>query len=250
MENGRSINRRKFLIDRTTICSHNKLKQNLFSYTIVYLLCFSKYFLMSKEQHIQSLHEIKDIMNRSSRFMSLSGIAGVLAGVFAIIGAWLAYQRVYDNQDYLSLRKASLDGDVIMELILIASSLLILSIGSGIYFSFRKAQKQGESFWNKQAALVIINLAIPLATGGLLCLILLSKGYIGILAPITLIFYGLALVNASKYTLTEIRSLGLLEVALGLIAMQFIGYGLLFWVIGFGVLHIFYGIWMYIKHER
>lgn len=205
---------------------------------------------MSKEQHIQSLHEIKDIMNRSSRFMSLSGIAGVLAGVFAIIGAWLAYQRVYDNQDYLSLRKASLDGDVIMELILIASSLLILSIGSGIYFSFRKAQKQGESFWNKQAALVIINLAIPLATGGLLCLILLSKGYIGILAPITLIFYGLALVNASKYTLTEIRSLGLLEVALGLIAMQFIGYGLLFWVIGFGVLHIIYGIWMYIKHER
>lgn len=205
---------------------------------------------MSKEQHIQSLHEIKDIMNRSSRFMSLSGIAGVLAGVFAIIGAWLAYQRVYDNQDYLSLRKASLDEDVIMELILIASSLLILSIGSGIYFSFRKAQKQGESFWNKQAALVIINLAIPLATGGLLCLILLSKGYIGILAPITLIFYGLALVNASKYTLTEIRSLGLLEVALGLIAMQFIGYGLLFWVIGFGVLHIIYGIWMYIKHER
>lgn len=205
---------------------------------------------MSKEQHIQSLHEIKDIMNRSSRFMSLSGIAGVMAGLFAITGAWLAYQRVYDNQDYLSLRKAHLNGEVIMELILISSSLLILSIGAGIYFSYRKAQKHGESFWNKQAALVIINLSIPLATGGLLCLILLSHGYIGILAPLTLIFYGLALVNASKYTLTEIRSLGLLEIVLGLIAMQFIGYGLLFWAIGFGILHIIYGIWMYLKHER
>ena len=77
----------------------------------------------------------------------------------------------------------------------------------------------------------------------------LFKGYIGVVAPLTLIFYGLALVNASKYTLTEIRSLGLIEIILGLIAFQFIGYGLLFWSIGFGLLHILYGLAMHIKYK-
>jgi len=205
---------------------------------------------MSNQQHLQDLHEIKDIMNRSSRFLSLSGLAGVMAGTFALAGAYLAYLTVYENQDYLGLRKAEISGSVVVQLLLIACIVLVLSVGSGIYFSYRKAQKRGESLWNEQTGRVVINLLIPLVTGGLLCLILLAQGYVGVIAPLTLIFYGLALVNASKYTLTEIRSLGLLEVVLGLVAVQFIGYGLLFWAIGFGVLHIVYGIWMYVKHER
>lgn len=205
---------------------------------------------MSNQKHLEDLREIRDIMTRSSRFLSLSGLAGVMAGLFGLGGAWLAYRTVYAGQDYLGYRSASLSGDAVMQLILIAASVLVLSLSGGVYFSYRKAQKNGESFWNKQAALVLINLFIPLVAGGLLCLILLGQGYVGLLAPLTLIFYGLALVNASKYTLTEIRSLGLLEIVLGLVAVQFIGYGLLFWAIGFGVLHIVYGIWMYVKHER
>lgn len=205
---------------------------------------------MTKEQHLQDLSEIKDIMNRSSRFMSLSGIAGVLAGSFALLGVFLAYDVVYENQDYMAYRKAVITSESLMMLLLIAAAVLVLSVGSGVYFSYRKARKKDERFWNDQAGRVLTNLMIPLATGGLVCLILLSKGYIGILAPLTLIFYGLALVNASKYTLTEIRSLGILEIVIGLVAMQFIGYGLLFWAVGFGVLHIIYGILMYFKYER
>lgn len=205
---------------------------------------------MNKEQHLQDLSEIREMMSRSSRFMSLSGMAGVLAGLFALLGSYLAYTIVYSGQNYMGYRKAEINFENLTTLILIAATILVLSIGSGVYFSYRKSKKLNESFWNDQAGRVLTNLMIPLATGGLLCLILLSKGYIGILAPLTLIFYGLALVNASKYTLTEIRSLGILEIILGLIAVQFIGYGLLFWAIGFGVLHIIYGIVMYFKYER
>ena len=204
---------------------------------------------MSNEQHLESLSEIKEIMTRSSRFMSLSGIAGILAGIFALMGAFLAYRSVYQNQDYMAYRKATITFDSLAQLLAIGAVVLVLSIGSGIYFSYRKAQKNGEVFWNEQANLVLINLMIPLGTGGILCLILLIKGYIGVVAPLTLIFYGLALVNASKYTLTEIRSLGIMEIIVGLIAMEFIGYGLIFWAVGFGLLHIIYGSYMYFKHE-
>ncbi|PKP30985.1 MAG: hypothetical protein CVT99_10850 [Bacteroidetes bacterium HGW-Bacteroidetes-16] len=204
---------------------------------------------MNNETYIEDLKMIREMMNRSSRFISLSGLSGVFAGSFALIGAYLAYLTVYANQDYLQYRKAVLTTETITTLLLIAVVTLLLSIAMGIFLSKRKARKDKEKVWNLQAKRMLINLFIPLITGGFLSLILLFKGYIGIVAPLTLIFYGLALVNASKYTLTEIRSLGIVEIILGLLAAQFIGYGLIFWALGFGVLHIIYGIAMHLKYR-
>ncbi|MEQ8478021.1 hypothetical protein [Fulvivirga sp.] len=204
---------------------------------------------MDQQKYIDDLKEIKSIMSRSSRLISLSGLAGVFAGVFALAGAYLAYDTVYADQNYLGYRVAVLTNETITSLLTIAIATLILSISAGVFFTSRRAKKTNEKLWDHQTKRLLINLFIPLATGGILCLILLSKGYIGIVAPLTLIFYGLALVNASKYTLDEIRSLGLLEIALGLFATYFIGYGLIFWGIGFGVLHIIYGLVMHRRYE-
>lgn len=204
---------------------------------------------MDQQKYIDDLKEIKSIMSRSSRLISLSGLAGVFAGVFALAGAYLAYDTVYADQNYLGYRVAVLTNETITSLLTIAIATLILSISAGVFFTSRRAKKTNEKLWDHQTKRLLINLFIPLATGGILSLILLMKGYIGIVAPLTLIFYGLALVNASKYTLGEIRSLGLLEIALGLFATYFIGYGLIFWGIGFGVLHIIYGMVMHRRYE-
>lgn len=197
---------------------------------------------MTKEKYLEDLKDIKDMMNKSSRFISLSGMAGVSAGVLALIGAYLAYQIVYFDQDYLSYRKAILDNSSLIRLLLIGLGVLVLSFASAYFFTSRKAKSQNQDIWNRGTKLLLGSLMIPLVTGGILCLILLIKGYIGFIAPFTLIFYGLALVNASKYTLSQIKTLGILEIILGLIATHFIGYGLLFWAIGFGLLHIVYGL--------
>ena len=202
-----------------------------------------------KEKYIEDLKEIKDIMNRSSKFISLSGLSGISAGICALIGAYIAYQTVYTHQNYLGYRSIIITNESLTSLFLIALGTLILAAGTGIYFTTRETKKRNQRIWDIQTKRLLINLLIPLITGGILCLMLLFKGYIGMLAPLTLIFYGLALVNASKYTLNEIRSLGLIEIALGLIAMQFIGFGLLFWSIGFGVLHIVYGIIMQWRYK-
>lgn len=197
---------------------------------------------MTKEKYLEDIKDIKDMMNKSSRFISLSGMAGVSAGILALIGAYLAYDIVYAEQDYLNYRKAVLDISSLLQLLGIAIGVLLLSFGAAYYFSSRKAKTQNQPIWNRGTKLLLGNLMIPLAAGGILCLILLLKGYIGFIAPFTLIFYGLALVNASKNTLSQIKTLGILEIILGLIATHFIGYGLLFWAVGFGVLHIFYGL--------
>ena len=195
-----------------------------------------------KEKYIEDLKEIKDIMNRSTRFISLSGLSGVSTGITALAGASLAYQTIFKEQDYLVYNAVELSSESVRYLLLIAVGTLILAIGAAIFFTSRNTKKKNQSVWDQQTKRLLINLSIPLITGGLLCLMLLLRGFVGLLPPMALIFYGLALVNASKYTLPEIRSLGLIEIFLGLIAIQFIDYGLLLWAAGFGVIQIIYGL--------
>jgi len=202
-----------------------------------------------KEKYIEDLQDIKDIMNRSSRFISLSGLSGIAAGIIALAGAYLAYSTVYSGQDYMGYRHVEITSATLTQLLLIAIGTLVLALAAGIYFTTRKTKKLNQKVWDHQTRRLVVNLAIPLVAGGVFCLMMLFKGYIGLVAPLTLIFYGMALVNASKYTLNEIRSLGMIEICLGLVATQFIGYGLLWWSLGFGVLHIVYGAIMHFKYK-
>ncbi len=211
---------------------------------------------MEKNQEpIQQLNEIRSLMERSSRFISLSGLSGVSAGIIALIGAAAAYfyldfsWRYTNIGSYLEAVKDDRFGSAYFFIITDALLVLILALTAGIYFTTRKARRKGLKVWDHVARRMLINLMIPLATGGLFCIILLYHRLVFLVAPATLIFYGLALINASKYTFHEIRVLGLSEIILGLVASWFIGYGLIFWAVGFGILHIFYGLMMYYRYE-
>lgn len=200
-------------------------------------------------QHLEQLAEIRDIMNKSTRFLSLSGLSGVVAGIAALGGAWAAHEylssRVFVNYLYNGTQ-----AEVIQFLALDAFLVLIVAIGFGSLFTIRKAKKNGQRMFNKMGLRMLVNLAIPLATGGAFGLTVMYHGGYFLLPSIMLVFYGLALINASKYTLEDIRYLGYCEIVLGLLSAWFIGYGLLFWAIGFGVLHIVYGTIMHFKYDR
>ena len=202
-----------------------------------------------QEKYKADLKEIKEIMNRSSRFISLSGLSGISVGIIALIGAYLAYNFVYLELGELDYERVHLSNDTLTQLVLITTGTLVLSIIMAIVFTKGESKKKNQGIWDLQSKRLVINLSIPLVTGGILCLILLLKGFIVLLAPFTLIFHGLALVNASQYTLKEIRSLGLLMIFLGLTALFYIDLGLLFWAIGFGGCHILYGVMMQLKNK-
>ena len=200
---------------------------------------------MKEEQdYIRDIAEMRSMMERSSKFLSLSGLAGIMAGIYALAGAFIVY-KVFDFHP----DQADLSGGLV-EVILTAFIVLVLAIGTAIILSYRNANKRREKFWDPTARRVLINLGVPLLSGGLLIIILISKGMIGLAAPFTLIFYGLALYNAGKFTYEEMKSLGLIQIALGLISSYFVEYSLIFWAIGFGVFHIIYGIYIHYRHER
>jgi hypothetical protein len=209
-----------------------------------------------KENEIQDeLTSIRSMMERSSKFISLSGLSGVLAGIYALIGAALAYNIIYGSGGFFSYREyvmADVDQSParLFTLILIALAVLIASVITGIVLTIRKAKKKGQPVWGNTSRQLLFNMAVPLFTGGALMLVLINRGYFGVIASASLIFYGLALVNASIFSFKDVRYLGICDIFLGLLAGLLPGYGLLFWAIGFGVLHIVYGSIMYLKYDR
>ncbi len=197
---------------------------------------------MEREKYLSDLKDIREIMSRTTQFISLSGLSGVSTGCIALIGVWLAYVTVFKGQDYLSYHAVVLEINVEINLLIIATGTLLMSVASAVFFTTRKSKIQNQLIWTDLTKRLLSNLLIPLITGGILCLMLLSKGFIGFLPSFSLLFYGISLINGSKFTFPELRNLGLIQLILGLLAFQYISYSLLFWGLGFGVIQIIYGL--------
>lgn len=202
---------------------------------------------------LQEIKDIRRIMERSSRFISLSGLSGVTAGICALIGVFIArsilnnYYGGYDNRGYFSGNDFA---QLKTQMLALGAGVFIVAFASSFYLTWRKAKKMGSPLWDHTSKRLFWNMIIPIAAGACFILGMLRYDQWMFVAPACLIFYGLGLVNASKYTLTDIRYLGYCEIVVGIVNMLFIGYGLWFWAIGFGVLHIIYGIIMWWKYER
>jgi hypothetical protein len=200
-------------------------------------------------EHLENLKEIRSMMERSSKFLSLSGLSGISAGICALIGAWYVHSKIY-----LGGLNQLLDPQIARETMpLLIQDFLLVLIGAlifGILFTVRKAKKQGLSVWNSTSKRLLMSMMIPLGAGGLFCMGMLYHGYFWLCFPATLVFYGVALVNASKYTVHDTFYLGIAEIILGIIALFLARWNLIFWAMGFGVLHIVYGVVMYFRYDK
>ena len=205
-----------------------------------------KVLFMEKNEYIDQLKDIRSIMDKSTRFLSLSGLSGVMAGVYALLGS-IAVQIVINRR---TSRYVTLESKEFKIIIAIAAIVLILSIVTAYILSKARSKKTGEKLWSSASKRLLINFSIPLITGGAFAISLLQTGHYGLITPVTLIFYGLALLQASKYTLETLRSLGISFIILGLINCWMVGFGLYFWALGFGVLHIIYGAIMHFKQQK
>ncbi|MEO8591458.1 MAG: hypothetical protein ABI432_18905 [Flavobacteriales bacterium] len=212
---------------------------------------------MTSDDPLNELAHIRGLMDKSTRFLSLSGLSGVFAGVVALAGAWLAQYHIAsalgptsDVLTYGTGQGYTAADELLLTLITDAVLVLMVALLGAAWFTWRRSRRTGQYLWDASAQRLMVNLMVPLAVGGIFCLALFYYGLPGLVAPATLVFYGLALFNAGKFTLNEIRWLGLSELLLGIVALFWLDAGLLFWALGFGVMHIFYGGLMYLRYER
>ncbi len=201
-------------------------------------------------QPLEALHDIKRMMERSSRFISLSGWSGISAGVCALVGAWIAHLRIFH---YYQTEYKKVGGAIIelrYDLILIALVTFVTAFALATFFTFVRSKKEGVPIWGSTARRLMWNTFLPLATGAILIWHIIEISGYELVAPSCLIFYGLALVNGSKYTMGEVRWLGYGEIILGIINLWVPDHGIFFWTLGFGVFHVIYGFAMWWKYER
>ena len=209
-------------------------------------------------QPLRALQDIRSMMERSSRFISLSGWSGISAGTCALVGALIAAARLKAYNRTTSLSPDDLGsfdtniarGGITTELLLLAAAVFIAAFVSAFLFTYFRSKKTGVPVWGRSAMRLMWNTVLPMVAGGLVVLRMLELGHYSLVAPCTLIFYGLALVNGSKYTLGEVKYMGYGQIILGICNLWLPNNGLLFWAAGFGVLHIVYGGWMWWKYER
>ena len=204
----------------------------------------------AQKQSLDELQQIKKMMERSTKFSSVSGFSVIAAGTCALAGIWFVVQAIAKwKQNHLGNLDASKD-DLATQLLLIAVATFAAAAISSFVFIYLRCKKLGIPVLGRSARRVLINIIIPLFVGSLFVFRLATSGTYELIPPACLIFYGLALVNASKYTLDEIRYLGFTELVIGIINLWILGYGLIFWGIGFGLVHIIYGIIIWWKYEK
>mgnify|MGYP001764743295 FL=1 len=208
--------------------------------------------MKEEKDYIKDISEIRSMMERSSRFLSLSGLSGVMAGIYALAGALVAYLVFGFNPDSISytMTSGAESPADISNVIFVAVVILALALGTVVYLSRRNAGKRGEKIWSTTTRRLLANMMVPLSAGGILIVILIANNLAGLAAPVSMIFYGLALFTASKMTSEEVKLMGVIQIVLGLAAASYIQYSLIIWALGFGVVNIVYGIFMHYKYER
>lgn len=219
---------------------------------LIVTLNYKVLFMQETKQPLDTLQDIKKMMERSSRFISLSGWSGISAGVCALVGAYFASKKLParggSGSEYDDLGLGGVQ--IVNDLIIIALIVFVAAFVSAFIFTYLRSKKNNTPIWDRVARRLMWNVLIPLGVGGLVILNVLQHGEFWLVGPFCLIFYGLALLNASKYTLGEIRYLAFAQLILGLISLWMPGNDLYFWALGFGVFHILYGFIMWWKYER
>ena len=207
-----------------------------------------------QDASLEALREIRSIMDRSARFVSLSGMSGIWAGATALVGAYLAHLMLQSpNNRYIGTGVESTFAyfdQFTVRLMLLGIAVFIVALAGAFYFTFKKAKRNNHSLWNNASRQLLLQGFFPLFAGGAFCFTFIYYGCAMFVGPACLVFYGLALISGSRHTLSDIRYLGMLDVALGCCSLFFPGFGLIFWAIGFGILHIVYGAMMWSKYDK
>lgn len=215
----------------------------MFYFIYIFNFAFQSTLQMSTKA-IEDLQQIKAIMERSTKFLSLSGWSGIWVGICGLLASGILYNW---KMDFNYTEDSNYNAFNLLALALIT---LVVALAGGLYFTIQKTKKQGATFFNKVTKRLLLRFSFPLVIGGILCIIFYTKFLLPLTLPSTILFYGLALYAIQEDTVKEIKTMALLEILLGLLAFYFVDYSLLFWALGFGVIHMLYGIILWNKYDK
>src|SRR6185295_8318651 len=109
------------------------------------------------QEYEKDLASIRSMMERSVKFISLTGLSGILAGLYALAGAIMAYSLLYYPEPPYGFEFSFIFEDMVrVKLLLTAGIVLVLSIGTGCILSMGKAKRLNVTIWNSASKQLFI----------------------------------------------------------------------------------------------
>ncbi|MFK8060597.1 MAG: hypothetical protein AB8B78_10950 [Polaribacter sp.] len=196
---------------------------------------------MSQKDYLRDISEIKTLMSKSSKFISLSGLSGILAGVYSLLGAGYYFFGIKSEDDFSS---SIIPITVIVLIVFFATTI------TTVFFTSKRSKITGEKIWGDSTKNLIVSFSTTFYIGVICILILYFKEEYTYLLALLILFYGIAIINASRHTNVIIQPLGFIEVVIGLLCIIYPEFSLWFCILGFGIIHIIYGSIFYFKYDK
>lgn len=202
---------------------------------------------MNNKNYLEDISQIKNLMAESSKFLVFTtGLSGFFSGLFAILG--MIYIYVLADGDVNDIEQLTVNYRSTVAVVLII--ILALSTLVTVIFTRRNAKSQGQNPWNPIAKKMVFNFYTVGVLGAVYLLILFFQEKYDTIVELMLVFYGMALLNGSKYTFDQVKLLAYIQIALGLACSFFDSYDFWFWVAGFGLVNLIYGGIMYFGYGK
>jgi len=170
--------------------------------------------------------------------MSLKSKIFIIFGIYALLGIYLAKKLIFlYNFGEEGVNLLPID---FFEIFLFVIALLIIFISIFTANVIAKRNKE------KASKKIKIHILIPVIISFTLIFFLINYNYYFI-TPISIVFFGLILLNLNRASLGKFLSFGFTEIILGIIAFLIGAKSLIFLSLGFGVVPIIFGLYHYKK---
>lgn len=178
------------------------------------------------ERAIDNLQFIRETMERSAVFTSVPGYGGALMGATAMGAAIIAYnQSRVENWLIVWLVEA------------------VLAFAIGLFALWQKAKNSNVSLASVPARKFASAFAPPIIAGIILTALFYYRGFYPFLPCVWLTLYGTAVVTGGAFSVRIVPIVGWIFVAFGAVAaFAPSSWGNLLMALGFGVLHIVFGL--------
>jgi hypothetical protein len=171
-------------------------------------------------------------MERSAAFTAVSGWGHVLLGFTAFLSAWLA---AHQSSSLGWLRVWLAEG--------------LLAVAIGLVSCTWKANRRGLPLFSGPARKVALSLAPPLVAGAFLTFLLFRGGLSSALPATWLLLYGAGIITGGAFSVAILPIMGLCFMLLGgLAVLAPVAWGNWFLALGFGGLHVIFGILIARRH--
>ena len=184
------------------------------------------------DRAMDNLRFIRETMERSTSFTAVSGVAGMIMGAVAMVAAVVASTRRTPEAWLLTWLIAALVAGL-----------------AALWAMIRKARASGVSLLSGPGSKFALFFTPPIVVGALLTAALVRVDLLSVLPGAWLLLYGTAVVSGGAFSVRIVPMMGvgfMLVGALALFAPP--AWGDEFMAVGFGVLHIVFGLVIWRKH--